>query len=83
MIQIDEQDKCFTMFPAMVIATVALMSTGEEIPTFFGFCSLISVMYMVLVWNDEGQLFDYDTGELMEDKPDYLVEYLTDDTTTD
>lgn len=82
MIQIDEQDKCFTMFPVMVIATVALISTGEEIPMFFGFCFLAGVMLMVLVWNDEGQLFDYDKGEPMEDQPDFVVEYLTDDTTT-
>ena len=73
MIQIDDQDKRVTMFPVMFIVTVALISTGEEIPMFFGFCFLASVMFMVLFWNDEGQLFDYDKGESMEDQPDYVI----------
>lgn len=72
MIQIDDQDKRFTMFPFMVIATVTLISTGEEIPMFLGFCFLASVIFMVLVWNDE-HLFDYDKGEPMEDQPDYVI----------
>ena len=73
MIQIDDQDKRVTMFPVMFIVTVALISTGEEIPMFFGFCFLASVMFMVLFWNDVGQLFDYDKGESMEDQPDYVI----------
>lgn len=73
MIQIDDQDKRVTMFPVMFIVTVALISTGEEIPMFFGFCFLASVMFMVLFWNVEGQLFDYDKGESMEDQPDYVI----------
>lgn len=82
MIQIDDQDKFFTMFPVRVIPTVALISTGEEMPMFFGFCFLAGVMFMLLVWNDEGQLFDYEKGEPMAKQPDFVVEYLTDDTTT-
>lgn len=73
MIQIDDQDKRFTMFPFMVIATITLISTGEKIPMFLGFCFLAGVIIMALGWNDEGQLFDYDKGESMEDQPDYLI----------
>ena len=73
MIQIDDQDKSVTMFPFMVIATITLISTGEEIPMFFGFCFLAGVIIVALFWNVEGQLFDYDKGETMEDQPDYLI----------
>lgn len=73
MIQIDDQDKRVTMFPFMVIATITLISTDEKIPMFLGFCFLAGVIIMVLFWNDEGQLFDYDKGEPMEDQPDYAI----------
>lgn len=73
MIQIDDQDKRFTMFPLMVIATITLISAGEGIPMFLGFCFLAGVIIMALFWNVEGQLFDYDKGELMEDQTDYVI----------